>query len=218
MKENELAYYTIGRIWKLEVLNTFIHYNIPEKLNNTTHNLCPKHNPLNMYSKTYFSATEVWYAHPSIWILLLLPYPPSNSQLQLFSIPTREEESHVSLDNETIMAVPDLLVAISNTSWGTLPYEFPPICPDLKAITIVPSLILVTHETEECHVNRGHAKLESFKVKAEVLTKTMKYLMKIAPKPIRFRQLGVHWKGYTCCWWNVNQNFQVRVGQLFLLI
>jgi len=128
-----------------------------------------------MYSKTYFSATEVWYAHPSIWILLLLPYPPSNSQLQLFSIPTREEESHVSLDNETIMAVPDLLVAISNTSWGTLPYEFPPICPDLKAITIVPSLILVTHETEECHVNRGHAKLESFKVKAEVLTKTMKY-------------------------------------------
>ncbi len=145
-----------------------------------------------MSSKSSFSATEVWYAHPSIWILLLLPYPPSNSQLQFFSIPTREEESHISLDNETIMAVPYLLVAISDTSCGALPYEFPPICPNLKAITIVPSLILVTHETEECHVNRGHAKLEGFKVKAEILTKTMKDLTKRAPKPVRFRYLGVH--------------------------
>lgn len=92
------------------------------------------------------------------------------------------------MDNETIMAVPDLAVAISDTSWCTLPNEFPAICPDLEAITVVPSFILVTHETEECHVNRCHAKLEGFKVKAKVLTKTMKDLTE---------------KG--------NQNLQVRV-------
>jgi hypothetical protein len=50
--------------------------------------------------------------------------------------------------------------------------------PDLKAVGIIPSLSLITHETEECHINRGHAKLESFKVKAEVLTKTMEDLTK----------------------------------------
>jgi hypothetical protein len=146
-----------------------------------------------MLSKSSFSATKVRYAHPSIWILLFFPYPPSNSQLQLLSIPTWEEESHVSLDNETIMAVPDLSVTISDTSWGTLPYEFPTICANLKAITIVPSLILIAHETEECHVNRGHAELEGFKMKAEVLTKTMKDLKKKKQKqhnPV----LEAHWK------------------------
>jgi hypothetical protein len=61
--------------------------------------------------------------------------------------------------------------------------------PDLKAVGIIPSLSLITHETEECHINRGHAKLESFKVKAEVLTKTMEDLTKkrAASHPFRFR-------------------------------
>jgi hypothetical protein len=62
--------------------------------------------------------------------------------------------------------------------------------PDLKAVGIIPSLSLITHETEECHINRGHAKLESFKVKAEVLTKTMEDLTKKKKRtshPIRYR-------------------------------
>jgi len=88
------------------------------------------------------------------------------------------------------MTIPDFPVAISNTLRGALPCQFPAMSPDLKAVGIIPSLSLITHETEECHINRGHAKLESFKVKAEVLTKTMEDLTKkkrAASHPFRFR-------------------------------
>lgn len=122
------------------------------------------------------SATKIWYTHPSIRILLFFPYSSSNSELKLLPIPTREKQGHISLDDETIMAIPDLTVAIPDTPWSTLPNEFPAIRPNFQAIAIVPSLILVPHETKECHVNRGHPKLESFKMKAEVLAKTVKYL------------------------------------------
>ena len=83
------------------------------------------------------------------------------------------------------MTIPDFLMAISNTSGGALPCQFPAMSPDFKAVAIIPSISLITHETEKCHVNRGHAKLESFKVKAEVLTKTMEDLTKKEAKNIQ---------------------------------
>ena len=82
------------------------------------------------------------------------------------------------MNNETVMAISDFPVAIANTSWCTLPNEFPAICPNFKAVAVVTSLVLITHKSKECHVNRSHAKLESFEVKAEVLAKTIKYLCK----------------------------------------
>jgi hypothetical protein len=87
------------------------------------------------------------------------------------------------------MTIPDFPVAISNTLRGALPCQFPAMSPDLKAVGIIPSLSLITHETEECHINRGHAKLESFKVKAEVLTKTMEDLTK---KKKKKEQQAIH--------------------------
>lgn len=126
--------------------------------------------------KSTVSAAEVGYAHTCVLILLFLPYPSCYSQLQLLPVPTREKECHVSLDDETIMAVPDLSMAIPDAPWCTLPYEFPSICANLQAVPIVPSFILITHESEECHIYRRHAKLKGFKVKAKILTKTMKHL------------------------------------------
>jgi hypothetical protein len=156
----------------------------------TTHNSLKHTNRVNVFKITSPLATKVRYAHSCFWTLLFLPYPPGNSKLQLLPIPTREEKCHISLNYETVMTIPDLPVAISDTSRGTLPYKFPAISSDLKAIAIIPSLSLITHETEECHINRGHAKLESFKVKAEVLTKTMEDLTKKKKRtshPIRYR-------------------------------
>lgn len=138
-----------------------------------------------MPSKSPVLATEVGYAHTSILILLFLPYPSCNSQLQLLPVPTGEEKCHVSLDNETIMAVPDLSMAIPDAPWSTLPYEFPSICTNLQAVTIVPCFILITHETKECHIYRGHAKLKGFEVKAKILTKTMEDLNKQVGKPVK---------------------------------
>lgn len=77
------------------------------------------------------------------------------------------------------MAVPDFPVTITDAAWGAFKYKFSAICSNLKAIAIVPSLCFITHETEKCHVDRGHAKLESFKVKAKILTKAMEDLKRI---------------------------------------
>lgn len=125
---------------------------------------------------TTSSATEIRYAHPSIRIRLFFPYSSSNSELKLLPIPTREKKCHTSLDDKTVVAVPNLTMAIPDTSWSALPNHLPSICPNFKAIPIISSLILVSHETKECHVNRSHPKLESFKMKAEVLPKAMEYL------------------------------------------
>lgn len=75
------------------------------------------------------------------------------------------------------MAVPDLAVAISNATGSTFPYEFPAICAHLQTVAVVAGFILVAHETQKCHVDRGHAKLECFEVKAEIFTETMEYLI-----------------------------------------
>lgn len=68
------------------------------------------------------STTKIGYAHPCIWILLFLPYSSCDPKLQLLPVPTREKKCHVALDYEAIVAVPDLFVAVADTSWGSLPY------------------------------------------------------------------------------------------------
>ena len=133
---------------------------------------------MKMPPKSPASAKEVWYAHSCIWVLLFLPYSPRNSQLQLLPVSTGEEKCHVPLDNETVMAVPDLPVAISDASWGTLPYELPAICTNLQTVAVITGITFIAHKTEECHVHRSHAKLECFEVKAKVLAKTMENLTK----------------------------------------
>jgi hypothetical protein len=74
------------------------------------------------------------------------------------------------------MAVPNLPVAISYTPWHAFPNKFPTISPNLQAVAVIPSFCLITHESEECHINRSHPKLESFKMKAEILAKTVENL------------------------------------------
>lgn len=120
--------------------------------------------------------TEVGDAHPSIWVLLFLPYSPCNSKLQLFSVAPREKQSHIPLYNKPIVAVPHLPVTIPYASRGSLPYEFPAISPNFQAITVVSGLCLITHESEKCHVNRSHPELKSFKMEAEVVTEAIEDL------------------------------------------
>ena len=133
---------------------------------------------MKMPPKSSASDKEVWYAHSCIWVLLFLPYPPRNSQLQLLPVSTGEEKCHVPLDDEPVVAVPNLPVAISDAPWSTLPYELPSIRPNLKTVTVVLCLSFIAHETEECHVNWSHAVLECFKVEAEILAETMENLIK----------------------------------------
>lgn len=121
-------------------------------------------------------ATEIWYAG-TVRGLLLLPDPAGDPQLQLLSVAPREEQRHVPLDDEAIMAVPHLPVAVPDTSGGALPYHFPAICADLKAVAIVPCLIFITHETEKGHIDWCHPKLEGLKVQAEVLPETVEDLL-----------------------------------------
>jgi hypothetical protein len=130
------------------------------------------------------SAAKVRYAG-SIRIGLLLPDPAGYPKLQLLPVTPREEQCHVPLDDEAIMAVPNLAVAVTDASWRAFPYHFSPITTNLETIGIVPCFIFIPHKTQESHVNRCHSELEGLKVQAEVLPKTMKYLMQKKHQPFR---------------------------------
>lgn len=67
------------------------------------------------------------------------------------------------------MTVSDLSVTISYAAWGTLPDEFSAIPTDFQTVTVVSSVIFITHETEKRHVDGSHAELECFKVETEIL-------------------------------------------------
>jgi len=67
----------------------------------------------------------------SIRVGLLFPDPPSHPQLQLLPVTAREEQRHIPLDDEAIMAVTDLAVAVTDASRSTFPYHFPPITTNL---------------------------------------------------------------------------------------
>jgi hypothetical protein len=128
--------------------------------------------------------TKIVYAGPAFWVLLFFPYPARNTQLELFPIPTREEKCHVPLYNEAIMAVSNFPVAVPYASWVALPSQFSTISSNFQAIGVVSSIVFITHETEECHINRSHAKLEGFKMETEVLTKTVEDLTRTIKETI----------------------------------
>lgn len=101
--------------------------------------------------------TEVGNAYAAIRVLLLLPYTASDTQLKLFPVATREEQCHVPLNYEAIMAITDFPMAVTDTARGAFPCELPAVGPNLKAVTEIPRLILIAHEAKECHVNGCHA-------------------------------------------------------------
>ena len=123
-------------------------------------------------------ATQIGYTG-AIRGLLLLPDPASDPQLQLLPVTTGEEQRHVPLDDEAVMAVPRLPVAVADAPRGALPYHLPAISTHLKAVAVVLRLVLVSHETKEGHVYRCHPKLEGLKVQAEVLPEAVKHLLKV---------------------------------------
>jgi hypothetical protein len=121
----------------------------------------------------------------AVWGLLLFPYPTSDPELELLPVTAGEEEGHVPLDDEPIMAVPHLPVAVTDAPGGALPYHLPAIGTDLQAVAVVLCIVLVPHETEKCHVHRCHPKLEGLEVKAKVLPETVKYLhTRVSTHPI----------------------------------
>lgn len=120
----------------------------------------------------------------AVWGLLLFPDATSDPELQLLPVTTREEQRHVPLDDEAVVAVPHLPVAVADAPRGALPDHLPPIGTNLKAVAVVLRLVLVPHETEEGHVYRCHPKLERLKVQAEVLPEAVKHLLRIFTKSI----------------------------------
>lgn len=74
------------------------------------------------------------------------------------------------------MAVSDFLMAISDASRAAFPYLFTSVASYLQAVAVAPGFSFITHETEECHVNRRHAELEGFEMETKVLTKTVEDL------------------------------------------
>jgi hypothetical protein len=88
---------------------------------------------------------------------LLLPDTTSDSEIELLTTATREEESHLSMDYEAIMAVTHLPVAIPDTSWHPLPYQLSTIATNLQAVTITLGILIFPHEPKECHVDWSYS-------------------------------------------------------------
>ena len=125
----------------------------------------------------YFaSAEEIGDAGSRVGALLLLPDAARHPQLQLLPLPAGEEERHIALDYEAVMAVAHFAVAVPDAPGRALPYHLPAIGTHLKAIAVVPRVVLVAHEAEECHVDRCHSELEGLKMQAEILPETMENL------------------------------------------
>lgn len=139
----------------------------------------------------FASAEEIRDAGSRVRILLLLPDAASNPQFQLLSLPAGEEERHVPLDYEAVVAVTHFAVTVPDTPGRALPYHLPAIGTHLKAIAIVPRVILVAHEAEECHVDWRHSELERLKMQAEILPEAMENL-----KMKALRQIGITLKGH----------------------
>ncbi|RRT54714.1 hypothetical protein B296_00031614 [Ensete ventricosum] len=95
-------------------------------------------------------------ANSSITVLLLLPNPAGDPQLQSFPVTTGEEERHVPLYDEPVMTVPDFAVTVTDAPRCAFPYQLPSVGADLKSVAKVPCFILVTHETKKRHVHRRH--------------------------------------------------------------
>lgn len=107
---------------------------------------------------------------------MLLPDAASHTELQLLVVPTREEERHVSLDYEAIMAVSYFPMAVSDASRGAFPNHSPAAATNLQAVAVGLRLILVPHETNERHVDWSLPEQKGFKVQAEILSETIEHL------------------------------------------
>ncbi|KAH0463610.1 hypothetical protein IEQ34_008192 [Dendrobium chrysotoxum] len=90
---------------------------------------------------------------PYFRILLFLPYPACDSQLQLLPVASGKEECHTPVNYEPIKAVSNLGMAIANTSRIALPYKLPTSSPNLKAVTELSRIILITHKAQEGHIH-----------------------------------------------------------------
>ena len=112
----------------------------------------------------------------SIRVGLLFPDPPSHPQLQLLPVTAREEQGHVPLDDEPVVAIPDLPVTVSDAPRHPLPDHLAPSAPNLQAVAVVLGLSVVAHEPEEGDVHGRHAQLESLEVQAEVLAEAAENL------------------------------------------
>lgn len=128
-----------------------------------------------MRVKVKSTTREIGYTDTGVWVLLLLPDPSGDSELELFPVSAGEEESHVSLNYESVVAVSHFPVAVSDASRRSLPYQLPTVSADLEAVAIVPSLVLVSHEPQERHIHRSHSQLERLEVEAEILPETMEH-------------------------------------------
>jgi len=100
---------------------------------------------------------------------LLLPDPPSDPQLQLLPVATREEQGHAPLNDEPVIAVPDLPVAVSDASRDALPCHLTTTASNLQAVAVILSFSIVAHEAEEGNVDRCHAQLECLEMQTEIL-------------------------------------------------
>lgn len=130
------------------------------------------------------NATETGNTGPTFLVLLILPNLTCHSELQLFPITSREEESQVSQYNEPIKAVSNLPMPIPHTPWHALPYEFSRISTHLQAVAVIPSFCLIPHEMKKCHIDRSHPKLKRFKVEAKVLPEAVEDLEKMQQEKI----------------------------------
>lgn len=78
--------------------------------------------------------------------LLLFPYAPCHPQLQLLAVSTGEEQSHVPLNDEPVMTVPNFPMTVPDAPGDTLPAELPTIGSHFEAVTEIFGLIVVAHE------------------------------------------------------------------------
>lgn len=104
---------------------------------------------------------------------LFFPDSTSYSQLQLLPVATGEEQGHVAVDDQPVIAISNLPVAIPDASRHPLPYQFPAIATHLQAVAEVLCLVVLTHESQECHVNWSHSQEEGLEVKTEVFPKAI---------------------------------------------
>jgi hypothetical protein len=107
---------------------------------------------------------------------LLLPDPPSDPQLELLPVATGEEQGHVPLDDEPVVAVPDFPVAVPDASRDALPCHLTATASHLEAVAVALGFGVVSHEPEEGDVHRCHAQLECLEVQTEVVAKAAENL------------------------------------------
>lgn len=107
---------------------------------------------------------------------LFFPDPSGHPELQFLPVATGEEESHVALDDEAIETITDFAVAVPYAPRHTLPDHLSPIPTDLKTVTVVFRLVVITHKPQECYVDWSHSKLKGLEVQAEILTEATKNL------------------------------------------